>query len=252
MVTGQSGSPSGVSTSNPCRVRVKTTGCACGRRGTPAAVADFERPQRRRARRRVRVLVVGRPMADLDQLVDDVGALLQRRQVGRVFGDSSSIVQLTALRAMVLKPSASSTPAATLSWLPRIVRAGQAAHAIDHGVGIGAVADQVAEHERRVIARGSTAASTASSASMLPWMSLRIRYRMSRVQCGDDLLDQVADAGAGGVDSKVGLQVGQTPRGIEPLELVAVRCQRPPTVGREARRSLRRAARPARRRARRG
>ena len=41
--------------------------------------------------------------------------------------------------------------------------------------GLGAVADQIAEHQRRVPAAGGARSSTASSASMFAWMSERIR-----------------------------------------------------------------------------
>ncbi len=46
-------------------------------------------------------------------------------------------------------------PAPTLSWLPRmIVAAGQLTDAIDHRIRIGAVADQIAEHEDRIVRAG--------------------------------------------------------------------------------------------------
>ena len=48
------------------------------------------------------------------------------------------------------------------------------ADAIDHAVGLAAVADQVAEDER-CSQLPAAAARTASSASMLAWMSERIR-----------------------------------------------------------------------------
>ena len=74
-----------------------------------------------------------------------------------------------ALRATALKPSGLSTPEPTLSWLPRISACGaQLADALADGVGIGAVADQVAEHQDLVVAESTSAsAMTVSKASRL-------------------------------------------------------------------------------------
>src|SRR3954464_2095262 len=65
-------------------------------------------------------------------------------------------------------------------------------------------------------------------------MSLTTRYRMSHVQCGNDLFHEVADPGPGAIESQVRLLIGQTARGVEPLQLVAVRCERPAPIGWEA------------------
>ena len=67
-------------------------------------------------------------------------------------GSGGSAVHCAAVSAVWLKLPPASIPATTLSWLPRTVQnlAGQAAHRLDHLVGGGAVADQVAEHQHGV------------------------------------------------------------------------------------------------------
>src|SRR5215208_3161048 len=65
-------------------------------------------------------------------------------------------------------------------------------------------------------------------------MSLTTRYRMSYVQCGNDLFHKVADPGPGAIESQVRLLIRQPARGVEALQLIAVRCERPAPVGWEA------------------
>ena len=111
------------------------------------------------------------------------------------------------------------------------------ADAVDDGVRRGAVADQVAEHEHAV-PRAGAAASTASSASMLAWMSERIRYRTSLTvhirAMRSTICSAISSAGAAPASiAHVRLRVGGLPDGEQPLHLGAVGGQRPPAVGRD-------------------
>ncbi len=125
----------------------------------------------------VRVLVRGRPVADLDQVLEKGGPLRERREVVRDAGVSASRVHSADRRAVGLKPLELARPAATLSWLPLTIATGSRfAHAVHDEVRLGAVADEISEHDGPVVAyRHLPTSSTASSASMFAWRSLRTR-----------------------------------------------------------------------------
>ena len=114
------------------------------------ALARLERPLRVLGVEDVVVLVERRAVADLDAVVDHDGPGRQRPGGTRGSRGQRLAGPHRRVPRHLLKLLASSMPQAALSWLPRMIATGfERADAVDDGVGLAAVADEIAEDEQR-------------------------------------------------------------------------------------------------------